>query len=191
MNEVMGPQFSILSILEMEVMMNVMKESVTNKAGQQARQETQDEVELQPVGEDIPHACHHRGNYEPRHRDQRFGRLVMFLVADMGRRPPFVIDPSMKGIFSQAKAHEAGAEAQAQNQDVAAQEDRLPEKKEHHRQRIADKAEPVVAAPSRKTDQKALFFRSTNGLRFTVPVDRHLPILWFSARLMIKSVLAP
>jgi hypothetical protein len=27
-------------------------------------------------------------------------------------------------------------------------------------------------------------------LRFTVPVDRHLPILWFSARLMIKSVLA-
>ena len=190
MNEVMGPQFSILSILEMEVMMNVMKESVRNKAGQQARQETQDEVELQPVGEDIPHARHHRGNYEPRHRDQRFGRLVMFLVANMGRCPPFVIDPSMKAIFSQAKAHEAGAETQAQNQDVAAQEDRLPEKKEHHRQGIADKAEPVVAAPSRKTDQKAVF-RSTNGLPFTVPVDRHLPILWFSARLMIKSVLAP
>src|SRR5713101_2105231 len=174
----MDPQFTILSLLEMEVMMNVMKESVTNKAGQQARQETQDEVELQPVGEDIPHACHHRGNYEPRHRDQRFGRLVMFLVADMGRRPPFVVDPSMKGIFSQAKAQEAGAEGQAQNQDVAVQDDCLPEEEEHHRQRIADKAKPVVAAASRQTDQKALF-GSTNGFRFTVLVDRHLPILWF------------
>ena len=47
MNEVVGPQFSILSILEMEVMMNVMKDAVENETRQQARQETQDEVELQ------------------------------------------------------------------------------------------------------------------------------------------------
>src|SRR6266446_7033551 len=60
MNEVMGSQFPILSILEMEVMMHVMKESVTNKPGQQARQETQDVVELQPVGTDNPHDRHHR-----------------------------------------------------------------------------------------------------------------------------------
>ena len=40
MNEVVGPQFSILPILEMEVMMHVMKESVKNEAGQQARQES-------------------------------------------------------------------------------------------------------------------------------------------------------
>ena len=58
----------------------------------------------------------------------------------------------MKGIFSQAKAQEAGAEAQAQNQDAAAQKDRLPEEKEHHRQRIADKAEPIITAASRQTD---------------------------------------
>jgi len=152
MNEVVSPQSSILSILEMEVMMHVMKDAVENETGQHARQEAEDEVKLQPVSKDIPHDRHDGGNYEPRHGDQRFGGLVMFLVTDMGRGPAFVIDPSMKGIFSQAKAQEARAKAQAQNQDVAVQEGRLPENKEHDRQWIADKAEPVVATASRQTD---------------------------------------
>jgi len=49
MNKVVGSQFSILSILEMEVMMNVMKDAVENESSQQARHETQDKVELQLV----------------------------------------------------------------------------------------------------------------------------------------------
>src|SRR5260370_17666446 len=44
MNEVMAAQFSILPIFEVQCMMHVMKEAVTNEPGQQARQETQDEV---------------------------------------------------------------------------------------------------------------------------------------------------
>ena len=152
MNEVVGPQFSILSILEMEVMMNVMKDSVKNESSQQARQGAQDEMELQSVSEDIPHARHDSCDYEPRHGDQRFGRLVMFLVADVGRRPAFVIDPSMKDVFNQAPAQETRAKADAHDQDTATQDHRFPEEEEQDGQRIADKAEPVVAAASRKTD---------------------------------------
>ena len=73
MNEVVGSQFSILSILEMEVMMNVMKDAVKNESSQHARHEAQDEVELQSVSEDIPQARHDSGYDEPRHGDQRFG----------------------------------------------------------------------------------------------------------------------
>ena len=102
----------------------------------------------------------------------------MFLVTDVSRRPPFVVDPSMKGIFSQAKAQKAGAEAQAQNQDVAAQDDGFPEEKKNDGQRIADKTKPVVAGPSRQADQNALF-GSTAGFLFSILVDRHLLVLWF------------
>ena len=76
----------------------------------------------------------------------------MFLVTDMGRRPAFVIDPSMKDVFKQAPAQEAPAKAQAQTQDAAAQDHRFPEKEEQDGRWIADKAEPVVAAASRKSD---------------------------------------
>lgn len=46
MDEMMGPQFSITSILEMEMMMNVMEQAVTNEPGRQARHETQNKVKL-------------------------------------------------------------------------------------------------------------------------------------------------
>src|SRR5882757_6173722 len=104
MNEVMSPQSAILSILEMEVMMHVMKESVKHEAGQHACQKAQDEMQLQPVSEHIPHTAHDRRNDEPRHRDQRLWHLVMFLVTDVGRRRALVIDPAVKGIFQQAPA---------------------------------------------------------------------------------------
>jgi len=187
MNEVVSPQFSILSILEMEVMMNVMKDAVKNKSSQQARQPAQDEMELQSVGEDIPHARKDSCNYEPRHGDQRFGRLVMFFVADVGRRPAFVIDPSMKDVFNQSPAQQTRAKADCYNEDAAAQHERFPEQKEQDGQRIADKAEPIVAATSRKTDQEA-FFGTTKGLLFGVLVDRHLPILWFFREAYDKRV---
>src|SRR6266850_8245840 len=104
MNEVMSPQSPILPILEMEVMMHVMKQSVKNEAGQHAREEAQDEMQLQPVSEDIPHARHDCRNDEPRHGDQRLWHLVMFLVTDVGRRRALVIDPPVKRVFQQGPA---------------------------------------------------------------------------------------
>src|SRR5713226_8692744 len=178
MNEVVSSQFSILSILEMEVMMNVMKHAVEDEPGRQARHEGQDEMQMQPVSDDIPHARQKSRDDEPGHGDQRFGRFVMFLVTDVGRRPAFVIDPSMKSVFKQAPAQQARAKGDAQREDAGAKDDRFPEQEEHDRDGIADKAEPVVAAASRQTDQSA-FFGTTKGLRFSVLIDRHFPILWF------------
>ena len=98
-------------------------------------------MQPQEISENKPQAEHHGGDYEPRHRDQRFGRLVMFLMTDVRRRPAFVINPPMKSVFQQAPAQEARAKAGHHNQDAATQDDRFPEYKEHHRHRIADKAE--------------------------------------------------
>ncbi len=69
MNEMAGPQFSIPSILEMEVMMGVMNDAVKNESSQRARHETRAEVELQSASQDIPHAHHESCNHEPRHSD--------------------------------------------------------------------------------------------------------------------------
>ena len=96
----------------------------------------------------------------------------MFLVTDMGRCLAFVIDPTMKGIFKQAPAQEARAKSQVQKQDAATQDDRFPEQEEQDGQRIADKAEPVVDATRRQTDQMA-FCGITKRLLFTVSVNRH------------------
>src|SRR5207249_790541 len=120
---------------------------------------------------------HHGGNDEPRHGDQRFRRLVMFFVPHMGRGPAFVIDPSMKSVFKQTPTQEARAEADADRQDTAAQDERFPEQKEKHSHRIADKAEPVVAAAGRQTDQVA-FSGTTKWLLFSVLVDRHSSVPW-------------
>ena len=69
MNEVVGPQFSIPSIFEVEVMMGVMNDAVKNESSQRARHETQDEVELQSASQDIPRARHESCNHEPWHCD--------------------------------------------------------------------------------------------------------------------------
>lgn len=58
MNEVVGPQFSIASIFEKEVMMDVMKEAVKNESSQRACHETRDEVKLESANQDIPQARH-------------------------------------------------------------------------------------------------------------------------------------
>ena len=69
MNEVVGPQFSIPSIFEVEVMMGVMNDAVKNESSQRTRHETQDEVKPQSASQDIPRARHESCNHEPRHSD--------------------------------------------------------------------------------------------------------------------------
>ena len=48
-------EFPVLPILEVEMMMNVMEDSVKDESSQQAGPETQDEVEMQAIREHVPH----------------------------------------------------------------------------------------------------------------------------------------
>ena len=80
----------------------------------------------------------------------------MQLMAVMRRRAALVINPAVKCVFKQTPAQKAGAITQTQTDRTGAENERFPEKKEQHCQRIADETHPVVESTRGQVDQMAL-----------------------------------
>src|SRR5262245_35130253 len=93
MDEMVGPQFPIPSILAMAMMMEVMNDAIADEPSRQAGHETRDAVQVQTIRKDIPDTCQKRSAEGPRHGEQFRRRLVMFCMSGMGCRVTLVIDP--------------------------------------------------------------------------------------------------